>query len=313
MNYRNVEDLANTIRNNVGYFRTFDLIVGIPRSGIPAASLAALMANTAFQSLPEFLAGGVPMNGFRLKAKRKISKVLVLDDSCNQGNEMNRVRAMCTRIEGDYKLEFAAVYCTETGKSSVDRYFEIVEYPRMFEWNILSHPLLAHALLDFDGVLCEDPSANLNDDGPLYREFVLTAKPLHIPASAIGGIVSARLNKYRDDCETWLKTHHIKYSKLHLLEGYTAEERRIKQPHAKFKAEIYAGDASKILFIESSAEQASEIFKLTQKPVFCIENNQMLDSKKRKFTSFERKLSKKNSLHSIRRTLGRVTRRILKS
>lgn len=69
--------------------------------------------------------------------------------------------------------------------------------PRVFEWNVLHHPVLNDACVDIDGVLCRDPTPAENDDGRKYREFLSTVEPTIVPGQRIGHLVTSRLEQYR--------------------------------------------------------------------------------------------------------------------
>jgi uncharacterized HAD superfamily protein len=137
------------------------------------------------------------------------------------------------------------------------------------------HPLLTVSCLDIDGVLCQDPSEKQNDDGPLYKEFLLNAPPLFLPTLKVNALVTSRLEKYREQTETWLKKHNIKYDKLIMLNLRNKEERQKLAIHAKHKAEFYLASKCE-LFIESDYNQSIEIANLTGKAVYCVDMNVML-------------------------------------
>lgn len=121
----------------------------------------------------------------------------------------------------------------------MDLYLEILEQPRIFQWNFLQHGFLIHACFDIDGVLCDDPSPEQNDDGPRYRDFLLHA-PLKLkPQRPVKYLVTSRLEKYRPETEQWLAEHDIPYEQLIMMDVATAEERRRLGNHASFKAEQY--------------------------------------------------------------------------
>ena len=68
----------------------------------------------------------------------------------------------------------------------------------MFEWNYLHHDGYSHlCCYDIDGVLCEDPTDEENDDGDRYKNFILNAPLRFKPFAPIGFLVSSRLEKYR--------------------------------------------------------------------------------------------------------------------
>ncbi len=121
---------------------------------------------------------------------------------------------------------------------------------------------------DLDGVLCEDN--NLIVGSEEYINYLKYVKPLKNNICEKDDIITGRLETYREITENWLKEHNIKYNKLIMkpinLEG-------IENTPA-FKAEYYLKDQSAKLFIESDIDQANKIAKLTNKIVYCIDNQQ---------------------------------------
>lgn len=274
MQYRNLAHTSSLIRGSLHRFQEFDLIVGVPRSGVIPAALAALAAHKAYQELPAFLAELAPQSGGRLREVKEARRILILDDSFNNGIQMASVRA---RIPPKWlpTIKFGAVYCTPGKESALDLWLETVSYPRFFEWNLLHHPLLLHSCFDMDGVLCEDPDSAENDDGPAYQRFLHDTRPLFIPSVPIGWIITSRLEKYRTATTEWLKQHRVAYGQLIMLGGVTAKERRLQGMHATFKASQYmALPAHKaVLYVESCPAQALRIHEITSRPVYCPHNN----------------------------------------
>jgi uncharacterized HAD superfamily protein len=120
-----------------------------------------------------------------------------------------------------------------------------------------------------DGILCEDPREDQNDDGDRYLEFLRTATPRFIPRVMVGHIVTSRLGKYRKETEQWLAEHGVQYGALHMLEGVTAEERRRRRLHAVFKADVFQRYPEAWFFVESDPSQAAEITNRTGRSVYC--------------------------------------------
>ncbi len=155
----------------------------------------------------------------------------------------------------------------------VDVVFQECPCPRAFQWNILTHPaILPNACVDIDGVVCEDPSEEENDDGKNYIEFLNKAKPrLSIPNNVrISCFVTSRLEKYRKYTENWLKKY-FDYGELVMLDLPSKEERLRLNAHASFKASVFS-TRQELYFIESNLNQAIEIKNKTGKLVFCTEN-----------------------------------------
>ena len=150
---------------------------------------------------------------------------------------------------------------------------------RVFQWNYLNHVFLKEAAFDIDGVLCVDPTREENDDGPKYKNFILNARPLFIPKHKIPYIITSRLEQYRPETEEWLRKNNVQYDHLIMLSGYTAEERRKLNLHARFKAAQYSRLPDIGLFIESDRNQAEEIARLTGKLCFCASTDELFGRK----------------------------------
>lgn len=282
MNYRSLNDLSRLstagawqIPNDV------ELVVGIPRSGLLAASVIALKLNIPLTDVQSFLRNDELRKGKTRTYKHEAltrpldaRKILLVDDSICSGNSL---RAAVEEIKKDFSGEVVtlAAFAEKNNQHMVDVHFELVEQPRMFEWNIMHHPYLAQSCLDLDGVVCVDPTPEENDDGPNYLSFLSNTRPLFIPSVEVGHLVSTRLEKYRPQTEEWLERHGVRYGKLHMLDLPSAEERQRLNVDQKFKADIYSKEPLARLFVESEKQQAIEILSLTGKPVYCIETNEM--------------------------------------
>lgn len=135
---------------------------------------------------------------------------------------------------------------------------------------------------------------------------MLNAQPLFIPGSPIGTLVTSRLEKYRSETELWLEKNNVKYSKLVMLDLPNQEARQRANCHASHKAKEYKSSIDYMLSVESSLSQALEINRLTQKPVLCTENFQMIyDSK-----SILYNLKSGQALPGVRNFLLRIRNRI---
>ena len=224
MNYRSVADLNEAIKRWIAQLpQDLDIIVGIPRSGLLAANLLALYLNLPLTDVEGLCKGRILATGRRFDEKRvpdfsnKDLKVLVVDDSVNSGSQMEKVKKQIESAKLPYQIYYAAVYASPRGHRYVDYWYEIVDTPRCFEWNIMHHNILTDSCVDIDGVLCRDPTPEENDDGERYREFLVNVKPLVVPTKPIGWLVTCRLEKYRELTEMWLKKHGIQYNYLIMM------------------------------------------------------------------------------------------------
>jgi orotate phosphoribosyltransferase len=258
------------------------LIVGMPRSGLLAANLIALHLNLPLTDFEGFIENRILQTGERilrknnyLKSENAEAKILLVDDSVQSGSTIRKAKRRLKEVGLDNKVIFSAIFVSPEGRSEVDLYFEEIRGYRIFEWNLMHSAIITNSCVDIDGVLCEDPTEEQNDDGERYEEFLLNAKPLHLPSVRIGCLVSCRLEKHRKLTEKWLKHHQIKYGKLYLMNLPNKEARLASNSHAAFKAEIYKS-TNAILFIESSIHQAWEIAKIANSAVLCFETNKMI-------------------------------------
>ncbi|CAD0009803.1 phosphoribosyltransferase family protein [Flavobacterium chungangense] len=278
MYYRNVKDLNNIILKRLSVIpRNFDLIVGVPRSGMLPANLLALYLNRPYTDIHSFLNGHIYKAGARSQFFdiSEFKNVLVVDDSIASGSAMVEVKESLKHLNGKFNIKYCAIYVIPGKEKMVDYFFEFVPLPRYFQWNILNHTTLEKACFDIDGVLCADPLPEQNDDGEKYIDFILNAPPLFIPGSKIGTIVTSRLEKYRKETETWLAANNIKYNELVMLDLPNMAARQRANNHGDHKAKAYLSKPY-VLFIESEYHQALEINRLTKKPVLCTENFEMI-------------------------------------
>lgn len=254
-----------------------DVVVGVPRSGLIVANMIACYLNKPLTDVSGVIAGKLFEAG---SSKNKsdwvrdfstVKKILVVEDSAASGASINQVKKRLSLVNVE-KIYLAAIV-EPRAINTVDLFFAVVPQPRMFEWNYMHHDYLRYCCLDFDGVLCADPTPEQNDDSENYRQFILNATPKFIPSRPIGWIVTSRLEKYVEETQFWLSKHNIICGALVMLNLESAEQRRALGVHAKFKAQVYSAIKEAVLFIESDPRQAQEIARLTRKEVLCVENS----------------------------------------
>ena len=279
-NYRTFQDLAVCIRNGLRNIpHDWDLIVGIPRSGMIPAYMIGLMLNRPVCSIDEFIHGIQPSNGERKLNSintSAVKRVLMVDDSVHSGVAQRKAKQRISNCDtSEYEIKWLAIYAREEAKNIPDYYFEILPAPRAFEWNYLNSNIISRSCFDIDGVLCVDPTNEENDDGPKYINFLKNAKPLFIPKVKIHTIVTSRLEKYRPETEEWLRNNHVEYNNLVMLDLPSKEDRIRLKAHATFKAQIYGSLKDTCAFYESDRNQALQIASITKKPCFCVETDEL--------------------------------------
>lgn len=278
MNYRSIADLNTTILKSLYTLpRDFDLVVGVPRSGMLPANLIALYLNLPYTDIDSFIQGYVYKSGARKQFfhQGEQKKILIVDDSLASGKALKKCQDKVAHLTSQYEIEYCVVYATPEKKKLANYVFEALATPRYFQWNILNHTSLEKACFDIDGVLCVDPTEDQNDDGSKYISFLLNAAPLYIPGSKIGTLVTSRLEKYREQTEKWLLKNEVKYNKLIMLNLPDQKARQRANCHGSHKANEFKNNKYH-LFVESDLGQAREINRLTNKPVFCTANFQMI-------------------------------------
>jgi len=303
MNYKNYIDLSNDILHGVRKLNLcFDVVIGIPRSGMVPAYMIGNHLNLPVISLDSFITGNKPERGKRVnKTDQLICNALVVDDSIYSGEAFKKAKKKLMSYNSQINYHFLAVYASKENHEEINTFFEIVPQPRVFQWNYKNHFIATKSCYDIDGVLCVDPNDLENDDGENYKIFLENAVPLFIPTSEISCIVTSRLEKYREETEKWLFKNNVLYKELIMLNMSSANERRQKKIHGKFKAEVFK-KRNEQFFIESNWRQAIEIHMISGKPVFCTENDILIndvsdtfsydDSKLRRSTMVVNKIKK---------------------
>lgn len=292
IHFRSYSQLAETVHKNLETLTPygFDLIVGVPRSGMIPAYMIGLDLNLPVCSLRDLIddnnikriATRIVKNG-EIEHPSQAKKILLVEDSYNTGSSLKATMSSIN-LELRKKITTLAVY-TSQPTQDLDIYFEILRTPRAFEWNIMNHnKFVDKSCFDMDGVLCEDPTDKQNDDGKEYLKFIKNAKPKYIPRYPIKSIVTSRLEKYRKPTEEWLKKHGVEYEQLIMLSGYTAEERRKLGLHTHLKSKEYK-KSEYDLFYESDYRQSIIISNNTSKPVYWVGGGEMIYPKQIQETS----------------------------
>ena len=279
MNYRSVPELNEDCREVAfGFGSDFDLVVGIPRSGLLVANLLGLHLNVPITDVDGLIEQKLINTGARYSGDldfEDVDRVLIVDDSVNTGSQMEETRSRVDSYNFDFDIEYAAIYVTLEGSRYVDHWADVVKQPRIFEWNILHHPRLKNMCVDIDGVLCRDPEESENDDGEEYKKFITNVDAKVKPTKKIGHLVTCRLEKYREETEYWLEQNDIDYGELIMMDHPDMETRKQAGNHSEYKSRVYR-ETNASLFIESSPNQSREIARNTGRPVYCVKSNSMV-------------------------------------
>lgn len=282
MNYKTFNDLSVDIKNNLHkiHVGNYDLVVGIPRSGMMAAYVIGLYLNINVTDINSLITNQSLKKASIRKVRNSLIKpqdakrILLVDDSIISGKSLSESISQIPDHFKD-KITTLVVYSDRSRRDDIDTYLEVLPTPRLFEWNIFHRSILGNACVDIDGVLCLDPSHEENDDGVKYINFLLNAKPHILPSYKIHSIVTSRLEKYRPQTEEWLKKYNIEYENLIMLDLPDKESRLKLNAHATHKASYFKRSKDLELFIESNSKQAQQIMSITGKSCYSVDNNFM--------------------------------------
>jgi orotate phosphoribosyltransferase len=261
--------------------RQYDLVVGVPRSGMLVATIVALKLGKGLTT-PDLLKSGEYWHSNRAGRKLsldEIKHIIVIDDSVDKGRAMGKAMAMIDSVDADFSVTKAALIVKEETKHNADLYYKIIEAPRTFEWNILHRKISSYAsdgvlAVDLDGVLCPNPPKGADDDEEWYVEWLKSANPFLIPGFEIDVIITCRLEKYRAITEAWLEEQNVRYKKLIMWDVPTKADRQGR--FAKHKIDSLL-TVKPDMFWESNRQQSEAIWKKTRIPTLCIDDMTMFN------------------------------------
>ena len=291
MKFVTLADLAATIRRNVHKIpHDVDFVIGVPRSGVIAASIIAEFLNAPLIDVDSF-ALGIPPTGGRRSRFHRIQhvanpRVLVVDDTIFHGRSLRAAKEKLAPIGRAFGFEFVymAVFlegpcdAVDIWLADLRQYTEGFTSFVLYEWNIFHHipGFMSVCLYDIDGVLCLDPPDERS--GQPYLDYLPNAVPLFTPTVKVGELVTYRLEKYRDLTEWWLRNQGVTYGALTMFPAKSYDERAgMGISPAAFKADIYRLRQWAKLFVESDDRQAREIHAITRRPVYSVETNKIYE------------------------------------
>jgi len=248
-----------------------DCVAGAARSGlIPAAALASYL------HLPLITVSrqeGVvdPGRGGRLDNGASDPKsILLVDDTVALGREMALCSAILRERYPDARIHKVVVYAHSSSLHAVDDAAAIYDGPHFLEWNWNNAGHGQGAMLDFDGILCREPTAEECADDALYRQFLLTATPLYLPRRVtIPAIVTGRDRRWEAETRAWLDRWGIRADRLIMRDFEVPPGADWHQMVADWKADHYIAARDLWLFAESEPAQARRIARRSGKPVLC--------------------------------------------
>jgi uncharacterized HAD superfamily protein len=250
-------------------------VAGVPRSGAFPASVCSMMLNLPLYNFSTDSGfhravsvtddGGRRMKNYTPNGE----KILLLDDTYGTGESMKIVKKAIDRDD----ILYGSLYIHPEKLNDVDVYGTTLEYPHLLEWNLFNCGYIKRSYIDFDGILCPNVPYSIAIDEEKYIEYITSVEPYYDRLPKLfkcKGIITARLEKYRDITEGWLKKYKVNYGELIM---YPTEKEKLRDSNhvveaAKFKSKIYGSSNAKI-YIESEKAEAEQIRNLTKKTVIC--------------------------------------------
>lgn len=255
-------------------------VAGIPRSGMLVASMISVLLHIPLYYIDEergplILNSASPFGGRRMmNFKEGEGEVLVVDDWVWTGNEMRKTKKALERLKSP-KFLFAGIFVDKSSTHLVDFFVNIVDKEVPYcEWNFFDKHI-SGAILDLDGLLCEDAPYQILDDEDKYREFVSSAPPIlhHIPKSGrCHTILTGRSNRYRKETERWLANQGIIYRWLVMYPDGSDPPKNYD--FSSWKAEYYS-ESNATLLVESNCIQAQLISNKSGKSTLCLPEGRM--------------------------------------
>lgn len=262
-----VDDLVVWTAEWIKTFPTnYDIIVGIPRSGLLVANIIATKLGKRLTT-PELFSHNHYWVSKFIDKKIEYKNILLVDDSISTGKTMEKSLEFLQSHCENLNITKAALIVTKKSKELVDLSCKVIPHPRLFEWNIL-HAKKGVLAADLDGIICENCPPGVDLDEKLYTEWIKTAKPYLIPSFEIDLIISCRLEKYRSNTEEWLNQHGVNYKELILWNIQSKEERKGKYSHHKIENCL---KIKPTMIWESNFGQAKQIWAATRIPTLCFD------------------------------------------
>lgn len=283
MEFRSVADLSRTVVLACDRIPAdIDLVTGIPRSGMLAASLIALHRNIRLVDLDGFLSGAHPGVGrtaaAMIASEAPVHHALIVDDSIASGKSMRVVRDKVRRAAPGARVTFLAVYGSKTTHTEVDIVLERVSMPRIFEWNLLRHNRLTDSVIAMEGVL--------------FRGAMDLSRPAMLkPLRPVPHLVVRAPETRRSNIESWLRDQAIRHGRLWLCDEADDDRYRSR------KAQIYI-ESNCCLFIDGPGRDAIAVARESLRPVLSIAGQRVIwpDNDERAPLQYRARLLKKQGL-----------------
>ena len=268
VSFQDMVTLCDALLPKLG--RNFDVIVGIPGSGLLVANILSLKLGKPLTT-PENVKTHWLSKSIELQISRTPT-ILLVDDSYQSGaSMMEAFNSLVLSGVPRGNIKTAALITSRKGVKELDHYCLEINEKRLFEWNLVHKKM--NVVTDLDGVLCEDPPEDARIDDAEYERWITSAKPLVIPTFKINTILTSRIEKYRNQTESWLKDQGVKYGRLVM----SIEDTREAQKKAGLVHKVKEiNELHPEIYWESGSREARELLPLIQCPILVFEEKIIL-------------------------------------
>ncbi|CAM4196943.1 phosphoribosyltransferase [Vreelandella rituensis] len=264
--FKSYGDLGRDITKNFDKFSgDWDLVVGIPRSGMVPAYMIALALNVNCTDISSWVNNYPLKKGVTRGLRKELSspwdaeKVLIVDDSIMSGKSLkSEIDALPDWLAS--RASTLAVYSSKPIRNDVDIILDFLPHPRAFEWNIFHHNVMSRSCICLEGMISEGGPGG-DKDAMCFR---------YIPSRIIDTIVTCQNESSRHEVEAFLASCGISYQNLVMADNDTNV--MAMDSLVRFKVETFMASAAE-LFIEENSDQARLICQGARKPVFCLRDN----------------------------------------
>lgn len=273
MNFKTYADLINDIKKNLFLIKSkdFDLVVGIPRSGMVPAYMISLELNIDCTSLPSFLKnveltrGKTRNSRYNLSYAWDASKILLVDDSIASGGSL---QSSMEKIPPELKSKITtlAIYSSIKKRTDVDFYFSYVPNQRIFEWNIFHHPGLSLSCLDIDDLLIDLPKGFYSYNDEQQGNYFKSVIPNIFPSLKLHTLITNLGEKHKIHLEDFLQRNKILYHQIIFLD---------KVAGSYYDKAKYYKNNKLILFLTKDSIQSQNICNISAKPVYSLMDNKI--------------------------------------
>ena len=275
-NYKDYNYINALIFNNLYRLPSdIDAVVGIPRSGMITAAIIAEFRSLPLTDLFSFIQGNSIKTKF-INHEGSLSKVfdyssvkhiLLVDDTMGVGSTMKNAVEMVKESNHDIKITTFVTFVEPFSTDKVDIYCEVMRHQFM-PYSVLKRAI-QFSCVDMDGVLTEEVPHEYDTDDEKYIDFISNQRPIYVPETPIGIIVTGRLIKYKDVTVDWLKRHNIQFQGIVML-NLPDKDARDSFNVGEYKGKVYL-QSNAGLFIESNYNEARTIKSVANKPVYCTQ------------------------------------------